>query len=172
MQIGPAGDRRAVPVLTDWLKTLAQSGINDVRGPKEVQPSTCFIRHLEALYMIGDPSAIPAIEAFAKGIPQGVGYGGFLTHFVTAGADEALTILRQKQAFADAVGRQAGLADRIAPLMEWFRTDRVARYRMYADKVTRVSPEGREILAAVAAGADAKLADAAGALLACYDRLK
>lgn len=172
MQIGEVREAAAVPVLLDWLKTIGPGKINDTGGPKEVLPATCYIRHIEALAMIGDARAIPALEEFREKVPKGVGYGGFLTNFVTGAANEALGILREKVAFASAIARHPGLDAKIAPLMDFLHADQLARYRMWADQVRRGTDGGREVLAYLAKHDDKQVAAGAAALLAVYDDLR
>ena len=171
MQLGALRESRAVPVLAAWLETIGPRAIHDVRGPKEVQPSTCYIRHLEALTMIGDPAVIPDIEAFKKRIPQRVGYGGFLTHFVTRGADDAIAALRERAAFLKAVRAHPGLAKAAKLLFDHLHTDRVARFRQHADEIVRGTAQGRKILERLSGRKDKRLAASAKALLAKFGAL-
>ena len=106
MQLGKAREKRAVPVLCEWLKTIGPRALNDRGAPKESEPSTCYARHLEALGVIGDERAIPAIEEFLKGIPKGVGYGGFISNFVLQAAQEAIQDI--KNASSDSRGNHEG----------------------------------------------------------------
>ena len=93
MQLGKAREKRAVPVLCEWLKTIRPGALNDRGAPKESEPSTCYCRHLEALGMIGDEQAIPAIEEFLRQIPRS-GAVGFLANFVTGAAQGAIQDIR------------------------------------------------------------------------------
>jgi len=172
MQLGRAGAARAVPVIAAWLQDIGPRSLNDVRGPKEVQPSTCYARHVEALAMIGDDEAIGVLEAFEKRIPRGVGFGGFLSNFVLGAVGEALEELRDLRAFRQAVRKHPGLEAKIAPLLEHFRTDGLARFRLHDDKVVRGTAEGKAILQRLTAHPDAATAAGAKALLAVYDRLE
>jgi len=173
MQLGYSRVQRAAPVIAEWLKTIGPRALHDVRGPKEVQPTTCYIRHLEALGMIGDARTIPAVEAFRTQIPKGVGYGGFLTRMATGATDHALEHLRAFAAFRKAVGRHPGLQKQIHPLFEHLRADPVARVRFYTGDVVSLSERGKEVLGVLARHSDAAVAAGAKALLArCADLRK
>lgn len=172
MQLGYAKEKRAVPILIEWLKTIGPRALDDVQGPKEVQPSTCYLRHLEALGMIGEESAAPAIKEFAGKIPKGIGYGGFVSNFVGGGVDEALANIADQAAFWGKVRRQAGLEEKIGPLMVHFRTDRLAKFRMYEDQVIRHTEQGREIVRKLTGHKDAVVAGAAKELLGKWEELK
>ena len=60
------------PVIVQWLKTIGPKALDDIpKQPKESQPSTCYLRHIEALRFIGDESVLPALKEFQAKIPQG-----------------------------------------------------------------------------------------------------
>lgn len=173
MQLGRSEQPEAVPVIAAWLEqNITKRSLADVPGPKECQPSTCYIRHVEALAMIGDDRAIDVLEAFAKRVPGGVGYGGFVSNFVSGAVAEALEDLRDRQAFRQAVRRVPGLEQEIAPLLKYFREDALARFRLHRDEVVRGTAEGKRVLEHLAAHADAATARAARELLGVYDRLE
>ncbi len=172
MQLGYAREPRALPVIADWLKDVGPRSLDDVPGPKEVQASTCYLRHIEALAMIGDERAIAVLEEFGRRIPRNIGVGGFLTAFVEGGVREALADLRDKAAFRAAVAGQAGLEQRIAPLFVHFRADPLARFRLHEDEVVRRTPAGRAVLERLAGGSDPALSAAARELLGAWEKLK
>jgi len=167
-QLGYSREKRAIPIIAEWLAGIGPRALNDVRGPKEVQPSTCYIRHVEALGMIGDESAVPILEEFKKNIPQNIGYGGFVTNFVTGAVNETLADIRDKAAFWQAVGQHPELAEKISPLFRYFRTNNVAKFRHYESEVLRGTEQGKHILQRLTKHADSKLATAAKALLDKY----
>jgi HEAT repeat protein len=169
IQLGYARDPRAVAVLCEWLKTIGPSALNDVRGAKEVQPSTCYLRHLEALGMIGDEQAVPAIEEFARRLPRNVGHGGFITSFVEEGIRDALNRIRTQSAFWRSVRRRPGLAERVGPLFAYLHGDPVARFRLHADDVVGRTAAGRTLLVELRRHPDAAIADAAAELLGLSD---
>lgn len=168
IQLGFARDRRAVPVLCEWLNTIGPAALNDFQGPKEVQPSTCYLRHVEALGMIGDESAIPAIEEFLNKLPKGAGYGGFLTNFVTGGARDAIEQIRETAGFREAVRRVPGLDARLAPLFDHLRREPLARLRLHADEIVRRTSTGRTVLQSLSRHPDPKISAAARDLLAAF----
>jgi hypothetical protein len=126
---------------------------------------------VEALGMIADERAIPMLEAFEKKIPQGIGYGGFLSNFLGGAVKETLADLKVQTSFWAAVRRHPGLEEKVAPVFEHLRADPVARFRMQEDEVIRGTEEGRAVLAHLAAGDDAVAAAGAKALLANFDEL-
>jgi hypothetical protein len=171
MQLGDKRERRAVPVIAKWLAGIGPRSLDDVPGPKEVQPSTCYIRHAEALGMIGDESAVPILKEFRGKIPQNIGYGGFVTGFLTTAVDQALEDIEDNSAFWGAVGMHDGLADSIAPVFRYFRSSNLAELRLYESEVVRRTKEGKVILLRLAKRDDPELATAARALLQKYDDL-
>jgi HEAT repeat protein len=171
IQLGYARDQRAVPLIADWLKTINPSALDDVRGPKEAQPSTCYIRHVEALGMIGDERAIPILEDFARKIPQGVGYGGFVSNFVAGAAAEALEDLKDRAAFWNAVRKYPGLEQTIGPLFNHLHRDRLARFRLADDEIFRHTLRGNAILLSLQNHQDPAIAAAARQLLLRWDNL-
>jgi HEAT repeat protein len=171
IQLGRLRDERAVPVLAEWLRTIGPRAIDDVPGPKEAQPSTCYLRHVEALAQIGDERAVPALETFARNIPKGVGYGGFISNFLNEATKEAILEIREKAAFEAAV-RRAGIADALPPLLTWMRTDSVARYRMHEDQLIRRTAQGRAIVEQLTKHDDPAVASAAKAVLGKWETLK
>jgi len=171
MQLGYLREDRAVPLIADWLGTIGPRALDDVPGGKEFQPSTCYLRHLEALGMIGDESTIPVIEQFRRKIPPGIGYGGFISNFVDSGAREAVEEVKQKSAFRKAVSRQPGLDRETAAMFAFCRRDPLARLRLYEDKVIRHTPEGKATLATLAGHSDPAVAQGARALLEKWDEL-
>jgi len=168
MQLGYVQEMRAIPIIAEWLRGIGPKSLNDVRGPKEVQPSTCYIRHIEALSMIGDESAIPILEEFKKNIPKNIGYGGFVTNFVTGSVNQALADIKDNAAFWKAVGQHPGLAEKITPIFGHFRTNNVAKFRHYESEVVRGTKWGKGILQGLTKQADSKLAKAAKTLLDKY----
>lgn len=172
MRLGYAREKRALPIIAEWLRTIGPRALNDVHGPKEVQPSTCYIRHVEALGMIGDESAIPILAEFKQNIPPNIGYGGFVTNFVTGSVNQALADIRDNAAFWQSVEKHPGLAERIAPLFRYFHTNNVAKFRHYESEVVRGTKPGKGILQSLTKQADSKLAMAATTLLDRYDDLE
>lgn len=172
MQLGYLRETRAVPIIAQWLETIGPRALHDVRGPKEVQPSTCYARHIEALVMIGDVSAIPAIERFARRIPRNVGYGGFISNFIRGGANRALASLRARQVFWSAVRKRPGLEPKLAPVFAHLRSDRVARFRFHEELVIGRTARGKAVLRELAKNTRRKVAASAQALLGAYDQLK
>lgn len=171
MQLGYKRERRAAPVIAEWLAGIGPRSLNDVPGPKEVQPSTCYIRHVEALGMIGDDSAVPILEEFRRKIPKNIGYGGFVTNFVTTAVDQALLEIEDNSAFWRAAGMHDGLASSIAPVFRYFRSSNLAELQLYESEVLRRTKEGKAILQRLTKRADPELATAARALLQKYDDL-
>ncbi len=174
--LGRRREAAAVPALLAWLKTIGPQALNDLPGkPKEGQPATCYVRHLEALGLIGDERALPAITEFRRRVPANVGVGGFLSHFVAEAADHALDRIAAQATFRQAVAAVPGLAAAVAPLLVWLRDDPVARLRLSEDDVVRRRPAGKALLerlvAGQVAGVDAAVAAGARALLAAWDRL-
>jgi len=168
MQLGYLREARAIPAIAEWLGAIGPRSLHDVRAPKEALPSTVYARHAEALGMIGDPRAIPILETFAKKLPKGVGYGGFISNFVAGAAQSAIADLKENAAFWEAVRKQPGLEAKLAPLFDHFRTDRVAAFRHHEREVVGGTPQGRTILRDLAASPNSPLADAAKALLTHY----
>ena len=171
VQLGYARERRAIPIIAEWLVGIGPKSLNDVRGPKEVQPSTCYIRHVEALGMMGHDSAIPILEEFRKKIPQNIGYGGFVTNFVTGAVDQALADIKDNVAFWEAVEKHDGLAERIAPVFRHFQSSDLSKYRFHESEVVRRTEAGKVILQELTKHTDPELATAAKALLDKYDDL-
>lgn len=171
MQLGNRRERRAVPVIAEWLAGIGPRSLNDVPGPKEVQPSTCYIRHVEALGMIGDDSAVQILKEFRRKIPQNIGYGGFITGFLTEAVDQALEDIEDNSAFWRAVGMYGGLADSIAQVFRYFRSSNLAELRLYESEVIRRTKEGKVILQRLTKRDNPELATAAMALLQKYDDL-
>ncbi len=172
IQLGYAREDRAVPILIAWLKTIGPRAIDDVGNqPKESQPSTCYLRHVEALAMIGDPSALPALSEFKTKIPRGVGFGGFISNMLVEGVDEATELIQTKAAFWAAVRKQPGLEGQLKPVFAHLRNDALARLRMQEDQVMRRTPAGRQVLERLAQLSDATVASSAKALLAAWNEL-
>jgi len=171
MQIGSTRDTRAIPIIAEWLKTISPKALDDVPGPKEIQPSTCYIRHVEALGAIGDETAIPILEQFARSIPPNIGYGGFISNFLKGAVDETLDDLRDRQAFWMAVRKQPGLEEKIGPLFVHLWADPLARLRLHEDEVIRRTDQGKAVLERLAKHKDPALAAAAEALLDKFDSL-
>ncbi len=171
-QLGYARERRVIPIIAEWLGSIGPKSLNDVRGPKEVQPSTCYIRHVEALGMIDDESAIPILEEFKKNIPQKIGYGGFVTNFVTGAVNQTLADIRDSVVFWKVVGQNPGLAEKIAPLFGYFQTNNVAKFRHYKSEVVRGTEQGKVIILRLTKQTNSKLAMAAKSLLDEYNNLK
>ena len=165
MQLGTLRERGAVPLIADWMKSIGPRSIHDVRGPKEVQPSTTYIRHMEALTMIGDESGIAILEEFRKKIPQNVGWHGFLTNFVTGAVDTSLQDLKEVDAFWKTVRQRKGLDEAVAPLLAHLRDDAVARLRFHESEVIRGTERGRGVLRRLAEHKDPAVAKAARELL-------
>jgi len=163
IHLGALRERRAIPLLAAWLDTVGPRSLHDVRGPKEAQPSTCYLRHVEALSQICDPSAIPAIERFQKRMPKGVGYGGFLSNFVLRGVEGALANLRAKEVF---LRRVSGKEGALKPLFSHVRTDPVSRYRLHEALIIRGGHEADMLLRVFAGNETADFANAARVLLA------
>lgn len=171
IQLGYAGDARAVPVIAEWFKTIGPRALDDLRGPKELQPSTCYIRHVEALGMIGDERAIPILEDFVRKIPPGIGVGGFLSNFVTGAVNETLEDLKDRAAFMKSVRKHDGLEQAIRPLLNHLRRDRVARFRLAEDEVIRHTSRGKSVLDGLVNHREPAIAAAAKALLFHWDQL-
>lgn len=171
MQLGQLRERRAVPIIAKHLATVGPRALDDVRGGKEFQPSTCYLRHIEALAMIGDEKAIPILEDFRGKIPKGIGFGGFISNFVDGGVQEALEELKEQAGFWNAVRGRAGLEEKIGPLLVYFRSDPVARFRLYEDQMIRHTDEGKAILGRLASHADPAIAGGAKALFSAWDEL-
>jgi hypothetical protein len=171
MQIGNTRDTRAIPIIAEWIETISPKALDDVPGPKEIQPSTCYIRHVEALGAIGDEAAIPILEQFAKGIPPNIGYGGFISNFLKGAVDQTLDDLRDRQAFWRAVRKQPGLEEKLGPLFAHLRADPLARFRLYEDEVIRRTAQGRAVVERLAKHKDPALAAAAKALVEKFDAL-
>ena len=171
IQLGSLRERKAVPVLVEWLKRMGQGALNDVGGPKEFQPSTLFARHLEAIGQIGDASAIPAVRAFLHDVPKGVGYGGFISNFVINAAESALERLTDGEAFWAAVRMHPGLEPKLAPLFAHLAADPVARFRFHETEVLLRGEPGKAILRRLASHEKPAIAAAAKALLEKYDDL-
>ncbi len=171
MQLGYLRERRAVPLIEQWLATIGPQALNDVPGGKEFQPSTCYLRHIEALAMIGDEGAIPALEEFDRKMPRGVGFGGFISGFVQAGVKEAIEEVQQKAAFRKALARQSGLEQKSKAFFEFCRRDALARFRLYEDQVVRHTRQGKQILERLAGDKDSTLAASAKSLLEKWNEL-
>ena len=171
MQLGYKREKRAIPVIAEWLAGIGPRSLDDVPGPKEVQPSTCYIRHAEALGMIGDDSAVPILKEFREKIPQNIGYGGFITNSLTAAVDYALEDIEDNSAFWRAVGMHDGLAGKIAPVFRYFQSSSLARFQLHESEVVRRTKEGKAILQRLTKRNDPELAAAAKALLQKYDDL-
>jgi len=163
-QLGYARERRAVPLIAEWFKKVGPRAIHDVPGPKEVQPSTCYIRHAEALAMIGDERGLTILEEFRKKIPQNVGWHGFLTNFVTGAVTNSLEELKEKIAFWAEVRKRRGLEEQVGPLFAHFHSNRVAKFRLHESEVIRRTESGKKVLQELSQQDDA-LATAAKALL-------
>ena len=171
-ELGALREERAVPVLTKWLDTIGPDALNDVPGPKEVQPSTCYARHLEALGMIGDERAVGPIQAFDRKVPANVGYGGWLTGMIHQAVQNALDDIRENTSFWQAVRNQPGLEKDITPLMNCLHTDPVASFYNHAGQVKRHTPEGKTVLEDLVRNPDPAVARGAKALLDHYGSLK
>jgi len=169
--LGVLRERKAVPALSEWLARLGPGALNDVHGPKELQPSTVFVRHLEALEQIGDPSAISAVEKFLDGVKKGAGPGGFITNFVLNAAETALASLKEREAFWAAIRKHPGLEARLAPLFDHLSVDPVARFRFHESDVLRRGEQGRALLRRLGSCDKPAIAAAAKALLEKYDGL-
>jgi len=169
MQVGYLREASAVPVIAEWLEKIGPQSLHDVGGPKEAQPSTCYMRHVEALWLIGDERAIPILEAFEQKIPRNL---GFLSNFVTGGTSNALEELKATAAFWREVRKQAGLEAAIAPLFEHLRSDPVARFRHHESEVVRCTAWGTAILAELTHHASPAVVRSAEKLLARYQTLK
>jgi hypothetical protein len=162
IHLGHLRERRAVPVLAAWLDAIGARSLHDAPGPKEAQPSTCYLRHVEALWMMGDERGIAVLERFEKKLPRGVGYGGFLSNFVLGGVKHALAELR---ASADFWRGAAGLVAALAPLFTWLRTDPVAVFRHHESLVIHGGPPAQRLLHALSRHKDPAIAAGAQALL-------
>jgi hypothetical protein len=162
MQLGHARERRAIPLIAAWLRGVRS--LADVPGPKEKQPSTCFTRHVEALEMIGDESAIPFLEEIAPTVHR-IAPGGFIQVFVSEGVRQAIANLRAKAAFWADVRKHPGLEEKIGPLLASFRPSTLARLRIYESEIVRRTEEGHRLLERLARGADPAVADGAKALI-------
>jgi len=162
MQLGYARERRAVPLILDWLRNVRS--LDDVGGPKEKLPSTCFLRHVEALERIGDESAIPALEELAPTV-QRIAPGGFIQVFVSEGLRQAIAALRAEAAFWVDVRKHPGLEEKIGPLFASFRSSPLARLRIYESEIVRRTDGGHRLLERLARSADTAVADGAKALL-------
>ena len=171
IQLGYAREERAIPIIAQWLAGIGPKSLNDVRGPKEVQPSTCYIRHAEALGMMGNDGAIPILEEFRKKIPQNIGYGGFVTNFVTGAVDQSLADIKDNAAFWKAVEEHDGLTERIAPIFRYFQSNNLSKYRFHESEVVRRTEAGKVILQKLTKHNDSELATAAKSLLHKYDDL-
>lgn len=171
MQLGYLREKRAIPLIAQWLQTIGPRALDDVPGPKEVLPSTCYSRHIEALGMIGDESAIPILEDFAKKIPKGIGFGGFISTFVAGAVREAIEDIQDQSAFWKAVRKHPALEEKLAALFAHLRTDNLARLRLHEDPIIRHTPQGKLILQRLATHADPALAASAKALLEQWDSL-
>lgn len=171
MHLGYLREQRAVPLIAQWLKTIGPNAINDVPGGKEFQPSTCYLRHIEALAMIGDMSAVPMLEEFEKKIPQGIGYGGFISNFVKGGVSEALEELNEKAGIAARVRAITGLDKQVQIIFEFCRRDPVARFRLYEDQIIRHTDEGKKIAVRLSSNKAPAVAAAAKAILEKWDEI-
>jgi len=171
MQLGYARERRAIPVIAQWLRTIGPNGLDDVGGPKEAQPSTCYIRHIEALGLIGEEEAIPILDEFAGRIPAGIGFGGFITTFVRGGVKEAIEEIREQAAFWKAVRKEPGLEQKIAPVFTYVRRERLARFRLHEDEIVRQTDTGKQIVGRLTTHQDAAVSGAAKQLLSRWDSL-
>ena len=164
-QLGYMREKRAVPLIAEWFKEVGPRAIHDVPGPKEEQPSTCYIRHAEALALIGDERGLAILEEFKKKIPQNVGWHGFLTNFVTGAVTNSLEELKEKVAFWTEVRKRRGLEEKSGPLFEHFHSSRVAKFRLHESEVIRRTERGKEIVRELSQQQDRALAQAARALL-------
>jgi HEAT repeat protein len=171
IQLGYARERRALPIITQWLQTIGPKALDDVPGPKEAQPSTCYIRHIEALGMIGDERAVPILQQFIAKIPPGIGYGGFVSNFVKQAAQEAIEEIREQAVFWAAVRGQPGLEQKIAPLFAHIRRDRLARFRLHEDQIIRRTEQAKSILQLLSSHPDPAVSSAAKNLLAQWQTL-
>lgn len=164
MQLGTARHKAAVSVIADGLRAMAAGSLADVHGPKEVQASTVFIRHVEALEMICDGAAIPILEELAPQVPK-IAPEGFLRNFVAEAVKQAIQNLREDAAFWNEVRTHAGLEEKLGPLFAHLRASPLARLRIWEDEIVRHTAEGRRVLQRLAPHADPKVAAGAKALL-------
>lgn len=165
VQLGYLRERKAVPLIAEWLRGIGPRSLHDVRGPKEVQPSTCYIRHIEALAMIGDEAGLAILEEFKQKIPQNVGWHGFLTNFVTGAVTSSLEDLKDKAEFWKAVREHPGLEQKIAPLFDYLHANRVAKFRLHESEIVRGTEQGQTILRELAKHSDPRVAAAAKAAM-------
>ena len=164
MQLGHAREKRAVPVLAEGLTAMASRSLADVRGPKESMPSTCFIRHVEALEMIGDESAIPLLEGLAPSLPK-ITPDGFIRVFVAEAVRQAIENLRDGAAFWGEVRKHPGLEEKVNALFAHFRSSPLARLRLHENEVIRHTDQGGRILQRLTQDRDPSVAAAANGLL-------
>ena len=156
MQLGYAREKRAVPVIGEWLRAAGPRSLDDRGVPKESEPSTCYARHCEALGMIGDESAIPALQEFLKKLSQGIGGGGWIASFVGNAAKEAIQEIQERSAFWKAVREHPGLEEKLGHLFRYLRPGRLTRFGLYDDEIVRGTEEGKAMLQRLTAHRDGR----------------
>jgi len=165
--VGRLGVKAARPIIERWLLTIRGKAFGGWRGQASGTPLYGWVRHVHALRQIGSERSVPVLERMLERKHGGPG-GGMLMRAYR----ENLAELRREAAFWKAVRRVRGLERHVNALFGFFRTDDLARIRLYRNKVVRLEVEGRWVLEGMRRHPDATLRAAAAALLGNYEGLR
>jgi hypothetical protein len=125
------------------------------------------MRHAHALREIGSEKGIPILEDMIQAGHGGPGAKPLLKDYA-----DCLRELKKEAAFRAAVRALPGLEDHMKVFFDFCRRSDLARMRLYRMKVIDGGRQGRWVLEDLSKHRDAKLRDAAGALLKSWDVLE
>jgi HEAT repeat protein len=164
--VGRLGVEEAVPIIGRWLATIRGKPLPRATHPVVLKPLYAWMRHAHALREIGSEKGIPILEDMSRAGHRGPGGKPLMKDY-----NDCLRELKKEAAFRAAVRELPGLEDHLKVLVKFCRRSDLARMRLYRMKVIDGGRQGRWVLEDLTKHPDAKLRDAASALLQSWGAL-